>query len=64
MPFLELSQDGHDGAGFGVIAFEAPNFQGIPVLVDEEADHDLWVDAAFFGEPDFAQLVFVFRFKI
>lgn len=61
---FELAQDERDSAGFGVVAFEAANLERIPVLVNKKADHDLWVDTALFGEPDFAQFVFVFRFKM
>ena len=59
----EGGDDRHQGFGFGGVALEAADLQGEPGAVDQQADHDLWIDAAFFGEADFAQVVFVLGLK-
>ena len=41
--------DRDDGGGLGLVALEAADLQREPGAVDEQADDDLRVDAAFLG---------------
>ncbi len=50
--------------GFGLVAFEAADLEGKAGPVDEQADDDLRVDAAFFRVPDFAESVFFFCLEV
>jgi hypothetical protein len=40
---------------FGCVALDAADLEGESGAVDEEPDHDLRVDTAFFGVADFAE---------
>jgi len=46
---LERLDDRHDGQGLGLIAFKAADFQRESAPVDQQADNDLPVNAAFLG---------------
>ncbi len=47
---MEGLNDGHDGGGFGGIAFVAADFQREPRTIDQQADHDLWINPSFLGD--------------
>jgi hypothetical protein len=56
---LELPDDRDDRLRLGLGCLIAADLQGEPGPVDQEPDHDLGVDAAFLGEPDLAEVVFL-----
>jgi hypothetical protein len=55
---------GTDRGGLGFVAFEAADLEREAVAVDQQTDHDLRVDAAFFGVADLAQVVFLFCLEV
>ena len=59
-----MTHDRHDRESFGLVAFEAANLQGESAPVDQQAHHDLRIDAAFLGVPDPAQVVFLVGLEI
>jgi hypothetical protein len=49
VPLPEGFDDRHDRGRLGLVALETADLEGESVAVDQQADHDLGVDAAFFG---------------
>lgn len=64
MAGLELLDDRDDGCCLCFVAFEAADLKWEPAAVNEQADDDLGVNAAFLGVADLAQFVFLFRLEI
>ncbi len=64
VPGLELTHHGDQGVGFGLVAFETGDLQWEPGAVDEQPDHDLWIDPALFGVADLAQVVFLLGLEV
>jgi len=62
--FLEGLQDRHDRGGLSGVALKTADLQRKPGAVDQQADHDLRINAAFLGVADLAQVVFVLRFEV
>ena len=56
--------DGHDRQCLGLVAFETADLQGESASVDEQSDHDLRIDSAFFGVADAAQVVFLVGLEV
>ena len=49
---------------FGLVSFEAADLERETPPVDQQADHDLRIDPAFFGVADLAQPVLVLRLEV
>jgi len=47
-----------------VLPSQTSNFQGESGAIDEQTDHDLWIDATLLRVPDFAQVIFLLRFEV
>jgi hypothetical protein len=50
----EAGDDRHDRGGLGGIAFVATDFERKPGTVDQQPDHNLWIDPPFLAVPDLA----------
>lgn len=64
MPGLELADDRHDGVGLGLVSLETSDLQRESGPVDQQADHDLWIDSTFFRVADLTEVVFLLRLEI
>ena len=66
--FLELLHDRDDRQRLGLVALEAADLEGEAAPVDQQADHDLRIDASFLGVADLAQpacaVVFLLGFEV
>ena len=61
---LELLDDRHNRGGLGLVAFEAADLEREPAPIHQQTHDDLWIDAAFLGVADLAQVVFVLCLEV
>jgi hypothetical protein len=64
VPGAELADDRQDCVFFGLVSLKAADLEREALPVDQQADHDLRIDPAFFGVADLAQPVLVLRLEV
>jgi hypothetical protein len=61
---LELLDDRDDRGGLCLVALETTDLQRESAAIDQQPNHDLWIDPPLLGETDLAQAVFLLRLEV